>query len=588
VWSRQFIEQPKAIIKAQIDKHLIIESVIYLFYKVMVFPPKFIFVTGGVMSGLGKGIVTSSTAKLLQLCGLKVSCIKIDPYLNYDAGTMNPLTHGEVFVTEDGGECDMDVGNYERFLDVNLTINHNITTGRIFSNVIKAEREGKYLGQCVQIIPHITDEIKSQLREIPVKENLDVLVVECGGTVGDIESLPFLEAIRQMKLEDEYSDTFFIHVTLAPVLDSAGDQKTKPTQHSVQELRRIGIQPDLLAVRCKTQLTRDTIRKISLFANISPESVMSCHDVSSIYSVPEILYEQGIAKVISKKLNLPLKLDDISDWRKVSKTYISHTDQIKIAIIGKYVNLKDSYVSVSQALLHSGAKLDTGIEIDWIDSEKFETGENDTGDGAKLMKENLNSLDSYDGILVPGGFGGRGSEGIIHASNHARANNIPFLGICFGFQLAIIAFARYVCKLSDANTTEIDQGTNSPVIVYMPEQKHVKNLGGTMRLGLHEIELTPDSHAYRIYKSDTIKRRHRHRFEFNQDFRELLEKHGMMFTGSSDNKKRIEVLEIPNHVFYFAIQYHGEFHSRPGNPEPSFEQFIMASIKNKNKRLLNL
>lgn len=549
----------------------------------MVIPPKFIFVTGGVMSGLGKGIVTSSTAKLLQLCGLKVSCIKIDPYLNYDAGTMNPLTHGEVFVTEDGGECDMDVGNYERFLDVNLTIDHNITTGRIYSNVIKSEREGKYLGQCVQIIPHITDEIKNQLREIPVKENLDILVVECGGTVGDIESLPFLEALRQMKLEDENSDTFFIHVTLAPVLDTVGDQKTKPTQHSVQELRRIGIQPDLLAVRCKTQLTKDTIRKISLFANISPESVMSCHDVSSIYSVPEILYEQGIAKVILKKLNLSFVLDDISDWKKISKTYVSYKDHVKIAIIGKYVNLKDSYVSVYQALLHAGAKLGTEIEIDWIDSEKFEVESDDMHDHG-LSGNSLNSIDSYDGILVPGGFGGRGSEGIINASNYARANNIPYLGICFGFQLAIIAFARYVCKLSDANTTEINDKTANPVIVYMPEQKHIKNLGGTMRLGLHEIELSYESNAFEIYKSISIERRHRHRYEFNQNFRELLEKHGMRFTGSSDNKKRIEILEIPNHMFYLGIQYHGEFHSRPGNPEPSFEHFIKASIKNKTSK----
>ncbi len=545
----------------------------------MLIHPKFIFVTGGVMSGLGKGIVTSSTAKLLQLCGLKVSCVKIDPYLNYDAGTMNPLTHGEVFVTEDGGECDMDVGNYERFLDENLTIDHNITTGRIFSNVIKSERAGKYLGQCVQIIPHITDEIKSQLREISVKEDLDVLVIECGGTVGDIESLPFLEALRQMKLEDEYSDTFFIHVTLAPVLDTVGDQKTKPTQHSVQELRRIGIQPDLLAVRCKTQLTKDTIRKISLFANISPDSVMSCHDVSSIYSVPEILYEQGIAKVILKKLNLSYNLD-ISDWKKISKTYTGYNDHIKIAIIGKYVNLKDSYVSVYQALLHAGAKLNTEIEIDWIDSEKIETKDDGSLDYGR-SNNSLTLLNSYDGILVPGGFGARGSEGIINASNHARANNIPYLGICFGFQLAIIAFARYVCKLSDANTTEINEKTSNPLIVYMPEQKHIKNLGGTMRLGLHEIELTADSNAFEIYKNSSIERRHRHRYEFNQNFKELLEKHGMRFTGSSDNEKRIEILEIPKHMFYFGIQYHGEFHSRPGNPEPSFEHFIKASIKKK-------
>src|SRR6478672_5966659 len=447
----------------------------------MVVPPKFIFVTGGVMSGLGKGIVTSSTAKLLQLCGLKVSCIKIDPYLNYDAGTMNPLTHGEVFVTDDGGECDMDVGNYERFLDMNLTIDHNITTGRIFSNVIKSERSGKYLGQCVQIIPHITDEIKEQLRKISIKENLDILVVECGGTVGDIESLPFLEALRQMKLEEDNSNTFFIHVTLAPILDSVGDQKTKPTQHSVQELRRIGIQPDLLSVRCKTELTKDTIRKISLFANISHECVMSCHDVSSIYSVPQILYDQGITKVILKKFGLTRKIDTLN-WRKISDTYADFNEYIKIAIIGKYVNLKDSYVSVNQALLHSGAKLGTKIEIDWIDSELLESESGNTLNNNEI-NEKLKLLDIYNVI--------------------------------------------------------------------------------------------------------SISRRHRHRYEFNQHFKENLEQSGMKFTGSSDDKKRIEILEIPNHIFYFAVQYHAEFHSRPGKPEPSFESFIKASIKNKRMRSKN-
>lgn len=551
----------------------------------MVIPPKFIFVTGGVMSGLGKGIVTSSTAKLLQLCGLKVSCVKIDPYVNYDAGTMNPLTHGEVFVTDDGGECDMDVGNYERFLDINLTSGHNITTGRIFSNVIKSEREGKYLGQCVQIIPHITDEIKNQLREISRKEQLHVLVVECGGTVGDIESLPFLEAIRQMKLEDENSSSFFIHVTLAPVLDTVGEQKTKPTQHSVQELRRIGIQPDLLAVRCKTQLTPETIRKLSLFANISPESVMSCHDVPSIYSVPEVLYGQGITKVILKKLNLTTK-PNISSWKQISKTYTTFKGSIKIAIIGKYVDLKDSYVSVYQALLHSGAKFGKEIEIEWIDSERLEVKPNEQGvtTGSTPLSERLKSLDTYDGILIPGGFGSRGSEGIINASNYARQNNMPYLGICFGFQLAIVAFARNICNLSDANTTEINQNTKNPVVVYMPEQEQLKNYGGTMRLGLHTIEINSDSVAFGVYNNASIKRRHRHRYEFNQEFRELFEKNGMRFTGSSDHKKRIEILEIPDHSFYFGIQYHGEFHSRPGKPEPSFEYFIKASIKNKLKK----
>ncbi len=549
----------------------------------MTITPKFIFVTGGVMSGLGKGIIASSTAKLLQLCSLKVSCIKIDPYLNYDAGTMNPLAHGEVFVTEDGGECDMDIGNYERFLDLNLNAFHNITTGRIYSDVIGSERVGKYLGQCVQIIPHITDEIKFQLRKIALKEKLDIVVVECGGTVGDIESLPFLEAIRQMKLEDESCNTFFIHVTLAPVSDSGGDQKTKPTQHSVQELRRIGIQPDLLAVRCKTRLTPDTIRKLSLFANISSDSVMSCHDVSSIYSVPQILYEQGITNVILKKLNLSREIN-IKGWEKISNTYTSFNNNLKIGIVGKYVDLKDSYVSVYQALIHSGAKYATKIDVDWIDSEQFEFQKYGNLN-LEILNEKIRSLNGYDGILVPGGFGSRGSEGIINTANFAREANMPYLGICFGFQLAIVAFARNVCKLIDANTTEIDQHTSNPLIIYMPEQQHLKNYGGTMRLGSHKINLDENSLAYDIYNDDTIFRRHRHRYEFNQSFRTRLESKGMKFTGSSDDGKRIEIFELPQHIFYFGIQYHGEFHSRPGKPEPSFEQFVLSSLKNKNKSI---
>jgi CTP synthase len=541
--------------------------------------PKFIFVTGGVMSGLGKGVVASSIAKLLQLCGLKVTCIKIDPYLNYDAGTMNPLTHGEVFVTDDGGECDMDIGNYERFLNISLKSSHNLTAGRIFSNVIGLERQGKYLGQCVQIIPHITDEIKKQLRKITLEENLEIIVVECGGTVGDIESLPFLEALRQMELEDGYTNTFFVHVTLAPVLDAVGEQKTKPTQHSVQELRRIGIQPDLLAVRCKTPLTRETIRKISLFASIPTDCVMSSHDAPSIYSIPKILFDQGITRVISKSLNLNLT-PRILKWNKIANSFLKFNGSVKIGIIGKYVNLKDSYVSVSQALLHAGAKFSKGIEIDWIDSERLEFS------GPNKQNANTNSkifeyLKEYDGILVPGGFGSRGSEGIINSCNFARADNVPFLGICFGFQLAIVEFARNVCKLFDANSTEINSKTNNPVVLYMPEQKQIKAMGGTMRLGLHNIQIESGSVASKIYQKTMIQKRHRHRYEFNQGYRDLMERNGMKFTGSSDSGKRIEILEIPSHRFYLGIQYHGEFHSRPGFPESAFENFIRATVESK-------
>lgn len=541
--------------------------------------PKFIFVTGGVMSGLGKGIVASSIAKLLQLCGLKVTCIKIDPYLNYDAGTMNPLTHGEVFVTDDGGECDMDIGNYERFLNTSLKSGHNLTAGRIFSNVIGLERQGKYLGQCVQIIPHVTDEIKKQLRKISTEENLEIMVVECGGTVGDIESLPFLEALRQMELEDGYTNTFFVHVTLAPVLDTVGEQKTKPTQHSVQELRRIGIQPDLLAVRCRTPLTKETIRKISLFASIPTDCVMSSHDAPSIYSVPRILYDQGITKVISKSLNLDIS-PRILKWNKIANSFLKFNGSVKIAIIGKYVELKDSYVSVSQAVLHAGAKFAKEIIIDWIDSEKLEfSGYNKHG--TNTNSKILECLREFDGILVPGGFGSRGSEGIINSCNFARVNGVPFLGICFGFQLAIVEFARNVCKLPGANSTEINPETNNPVVLYMPEQKQIKAMGGTMRLGLHNIQIEPGSIASKIYRKNIVQKRHRHRYEFNQKYRELVENKGMKFTGSSDAGKRIEILEIPNHKFFLGIQYHGEFHSRPGFPEPAFENFIRATLENK-------
>lgn len=538
--------------------------------------PKFIFVTGGVMSGLGKGIVTSSIAKLLQVCGLRVSCVKIDPYLNFDAGTMNPLTHGEVFVTDDGGECDMDIGNYERFLNTSLSSRHNLTAGRIFSNVLKLEREGKYLGQCVQIIPHITDAIKYELRNISRNEKLDVLVVECGGTVGDIESLPFLEALRQIELEDGSSNTCFVHVTLAPVLDAVGEQKTKPTQHSVQELRRIGIQPNILAVRCKTPLTKETIRKISLFASIPTDCVMSSHDAASIYSVPEMLFKQGIVNVISRNLDLKAK-PKITKWNKIASSFLDTNGIVRIAIVGKYVDLKDSYVSVVQALLHAGAKFGKEIIIEWIDSERFEIkSQNDSEkESGKLIADQLKQ---FSGILVPGGFGSRGSEGIINTCQAARSNNIPFLGICFGFQLAIVEFARNVCEIKSASSTELDPETKNPVVLYMPEQLDIKVLGGTMRLGLHDIFLKPDSNAFQIYGRKKIQKRHRHRYEFNQDYLDLLEKRGMKFTGSSDDGRRIEVLEIPTHRFYFAIQFHGEFQSRPGMPEPAFESFVKACI----------
>ncbi len=527
--------------------------------------PKFIFITGGVMSGLGKGIVASSVAKLLQLTGLKVTCTKIDPYVNYDAGTMNPTAHGEVFVTDDGGECDMDMGNYERFLNTPMTKWHNITTGRIYSDVIRAEREGKYLGQCVQIIPHVTDVIKKSLKNLA--KGYDVLVVECGGTVGDIESLPFLESFRQMELEEGDTETLFIHVTLAPILDVVGEQKTKPTQHSVQELRRIGIHPHILAVRCQKPLNKEARHKISMFASIREECVISSHDCYSIYEVPEILKDQGIVDVISDKLDLKNRNISWTQWKRVTNSFTNFSGNVNIGIVGKYVNLPDSYVSVYQALLHSSAKLGKKLGVEWIDSERFENGN----------KDEVKFLNKFDGILVPGGFGARGSEGIINSINYARQKDIPFLGICFGFQLSLIEFARNKCGIVGASSQEFNHSNNS-LVKFIPEQEHTVDLGGTMRLGNHDITIVPKTLASSIYRNKKIGRRHRHRYEFNQDYKQVIEENGMVLSGHSDKGRRIEILEFPSNKFFFAVQYHSEFSSIPGKPEEAFEAFITSCV----------
>jgi CTP synthase len=527
---------------------------------------KFIFVTGGVMSGLGKGVTTSSIAKLLQLANQKVSCIKIDPYLNYDAGTMNPIAHGEVFVTEDGGECDMDIGNYERFLNQNIPKTHNITTAQVYSKVIESERKGEYLGACVQIIPHITDEIKNRIRNIAKDEELDFLIVECGGTVGDIESLPFLEALRQMRVEDGPKNVIFVHVTLAPSLDVVGEQKTKPTQHSVQELRRIGIQPDFLAVRCTQPLQEKTKKKIAMFTNVTPDDVLSCHDAKSIFEVPQILYDQGILDSIFTKfakvgmVNASANWDE---WNKIAESMTNHKEQkVRIAMVGKYVTLADSYVSVNHALKHAGAKLGKKVEIDWIDSESI---------------KDYNKLSEYDGILVPGGFGTRGSEGIIKTANYARENNVPYLGICFGFQLAAIAFGRNELKLEDANSTEIKHDAKNPIVDLLPEQKGISDMGGSLRLGGHDISIKPGTMAQKIYNATSINKRHRHRYEINKEYIPEFEKNGMNFSAESDGGKRMEILEIPSHKFYLGVQFHPEFNSRPGFPEEAFVSFVKAA-----------
>ena len=529
---------------------------------------KYIFVTGGVMSGLGKGVVTSSTAKLLQLAGLRVSCIKIDPYLNYDAGTMNPVAHGEVFVTEDGGECDMDIGNYERFLNQNIPKSHNITTAQVFSSVIEAERDGRYLGACVQIIPHVTDEIKRRISSIGTAESLDVLIVECGGTVGDIESLPFLEALRQMKAGGSPNDVAFIHVTLAPSLDVVGEQKTKPTQHSVQELRRIGIQPDYLAVRCTQPLQQKTKEKIALFTGVGVSEVLSCHDAGSIFEVPRMLYEQGIVDSIFRKFDKVGLVDSSKNWDAWNEVVRSITTyrkrQTRIAMVGKYVALTDSYVSVNQALHHAAASLGVSIKIDLVDSEAI---------------SDYSGLEGYDGILVPGGFGTRGAEGIIRTANLAREKDVPYLGICFGFQLAAVAFARGVLGIPDANTSEISPGTDLPVVHLLPDQDRDHATGGSLRLGAHRIEIRPETAASRIYGSGEIMRRHRHRYEINAAMVQDMESAGMVFSAESDGGRRMEILEIPRCRFYMGVQFHPEFSSRPGFPESSYRAFVAAAAR---------
>ncbi|MHB1909164.1 MAG: CTP synthase [Nitrososphaerales archaeon] len=531
---------------------------------------KFIFVTGGVMSGLGKGISSASIAKLLQLSGFRVSCLKIDPYLNVDAGTMNPIAHGEVFVTDDGGETDMDIGNYERFLDANLTRHHNLTTGSVYQQVIQEERNGKYLGKCVQIIPHITDVIKSRIKELAFAWNVEILVVECGGTVGDIESLPFLESFRQMRLELGSENTLFIHVTLAPVLENVGEQKTKPTQHSVQELRRIGIQPDIVVVRSKNKLSKETREKISLFTSVELKSVISNPNAQSIYEVPEILRSEGIIETICDKIRIVPRNTNFESWHRIANQFTTTKDIVKIAMVGKYVALTDSYASVIESLIHAGAQLGYSLSVDPVDATEFET-----------TPSSIEKLRDYHGILIPQGFGKRGSEGKILAANYARENEIPYLGLCFGFQMAIVAFARHVLGHVDANSTELNETTASPVIDLLPEQKAVKDLGGSMRLGGHDIYIVDGTLASRIYQSNTIRERHRHRYEFNQKFRDEFEKRGMRFSGYSDNGRRTEILEILDHPFYFATQFHPEYVSRPGKPEPSYLNFVKAAASRK-------
>ncbi len=530
--------------------------------------PKYIFITGGVVSGLGKGITAASLGRLLKSRGLKVTAQKLDPYLNVDPGTMNPVQHGEVFVTDDGAETDLDLGHYERFIDESLSQNSNLTSGRVYWKVISDERRGVYGGQTIQIIPHITNEIKNYIRRNE-DTGADVCLVEIGGTIGDIESQPFLEAIRQFSCDYGRENCLFIHVTLVPYLAASDELKSKPTQHSVKEMLSIGIQPDIIVCRTEHPLTEEIKRKISLFCNVGEDCVIENNNCDILYAVPMMLKEQKMDEVVLRKLGIDAPNQDLSDWEEMLFALRNPKQTVKIAMVGKYVELHDSYISVNEALKHGGIATRSAVDIDWIDSESLEA------DGVDLDKV----FKDVDGILVPGGFGSRGIEGKILACNYARTHNIPYLGICLGMQIAIIEFARNVVGLDGANSTEIDSDTRYPVIDFLPEKKNLTDLGGTLRLGKYPCVLNPDSKSYELYDADEIWERHRHRYEVNNKFRDALLSHGMIFAGTSPNNHIVEMIEIPEHPWFVACQFHPEFKSRPNKPHPLFRGFVTAAYK---------
>ncbi len=534
---------------------------------------KYIFVTGGVISGLGKGITASSIGRLLKSRGLEVTAIKIDPYLNIDAGTMNPFEHGEVYVLDDGGEVDLDLGNYERFLDISLGSDHNITTGKVYRTVIEKERSGEYLGKTVQIIPHITNEIKRRIMTVAEASGADVCIVELGGTVGDIESMPFLEAVRQMNTEmGRGQNCIFVHTTLVPMLGTVGEQKTKPTQHSVKELRSIGIQPDVIVARACEPLEYSIKRKISLFCDVPLEAVVSAPDAKSIYEVPIVLEEQGLTDYILKRLSIDAQKKDLSAWREYLDRILYPSNTVRVAIVGKYTHLADSYLSHLEAFHHAGAELGTKIECRFFDSEKVEK------DG--ISQE----LACCNAILIPGGFGSRGIEGKIMTARLARERGIPYLGVCLGFQIATIEIARDVLGMKGAHTTELDPNTPYPVVDLLPEQREVKDMGGSMRLGSQRVLVKQGSKAAALYGTTEIGERHRHRYEVNPDFIEKLESAGWEFTGRSEDGVKMEIGELEGHPYFVACQFHPEFKSRPKKPSPLHLGLIKAALEYKQAR----
>ncbi|GKX64924.1 CTP synthase [Clostridium sp. TW13] len=529
---------------------------------------KYVFVTGGVVSSLGKGITAASLGRLLKNRGFNVSIQKFDPYLNMDPGTMSPYQHGEVFVTDDGAETDLDLGHYERFIDENLSKNSNVTTGKVYWSVISKERKGEYLGGTVQVIPHITNELKSRVYRVAKERDVDVVITEIGGTVGDIESLPFLEAIRQIKYEVGIENVCFIHVTLVPYLGKAGELKTKPTQHSVKELRSIGIQPDIIVCRAEKEISKDLRGKIGLFCNVDADSVIQNLDAENLYEVPLLLHNEGLDSLVVKKLGLNSKNIDNSEWIEMVSRIKNLKKNVTIGLVGKYVELHDAYISVVEALNHGGFVNDANVDIKWINS-------------VDVTAENADEiLEGVDGILVPGGFGDRGVEGKIEAIRWARENRVPFLGICLGMQCAVIEFARNILGYKDANSSELNENTEHPVIDLMPEQKDIEELGGTMRLGLYPCKLKEDSFAKLAYDDNLIYERHRHRYEFNNQYRKEIEEAGMTITGVSPDSRLVEIVEIKDHPWFVAAQFHPELKSRPNRPHPLFKDFIKATIEN--------
>lgn len=530
-------------------------------------PSKYVFVTGGVVSSLGKGISSSSLGRLLKARGLSVTIQKMDPYINVDAGTMNPYQHGEVYVTEDGAETDLDLGHYERFIDRNLTRLNNVTTGSVYHSVISKERKGDYLGSTVQVIPHITSEIKERIHLVAGQSKADVVIVEIGGTVGDIESLPFLEAIRQFRSEVGQESVCYIHVSLIPYLGSGGELKTKPTQHSVRTLREIGIHPDVLICRCQEPLPREVRQKISLFCDVAEEAVVEAKDTSCLYQVPLLLEAQGLGDLVCRRLGLEGSPPALEEWEKIVGAMMNPSKTVTVAMVGKYMELKDAYLSITEALSHAGAYHHARVQIARVDAEHL------LADRAAASL-----LAGADGILIPGGFGYRGIEGKVRAANFGRTQGVPTLGLCLGLQCMVIEFARNVCGLEKANSAEFAPDTEHPVIDLMPEQKEVKDYGGSMRLGAWPCRIAAGTLAQEIYRQDTVYERHRHRYEVNNAYRDHLEKKGMVVSGTSPDYRLVEIIELPGHPFYLATQFHPEFKSRPNRPHPVFRAFVAAVL----------